>query len=209
MNRIFVILILMICVSCKQKETVREKYIVKDTVINNQYQYYVINFKNDTILKLNPDEYFVCFNENDTVENFLVVAPKKRDGWWAIDFNEDYLFQVYNVSEGEPSPDELSYGRIRIIDDYGKIGYANKLGKIVIKPQFEYATAFYKNYAIIGEECKKIPWETKTESSDQIFHPYSIKCSRYGYIDKKGKVMEMGNWSYEELRKKLNFPDEL
>jgi hypothetical protein len=165
-------------------------------------EYYVLDSKNDTIIKLDTAKYFVCFDEE--FEHFLTVAPKGRSGWWAINLNENYLFQVYNTSHGEPSPDILKYGMIRIVDANGKIGYADEYGKVVIKPQFEKASSFYKKYAIIGEDCHKVPWDT----SDVICEHFSIECSRYGYIDKKGNVIEFGDYSYNELVDKLNIPND-
>ena len=200
MNRLLRFIIIMTCFACSQNRVNHEKYFV----VNNGYVFAVIRFKDDTILKLDSAKYFVCFD--DTVENFLIVAPKSRKGWWAIDFNENYLFQVYNTSEGEPSPDEITYGRIRIIDEKGKIGFADEKGKTIIRPQFEQATAFYKNLAIIGQDCKKIPWDTIHDESD--CQHYSIVCSKNGYIDRDGNIIEMGNWTIEELWDKLETPKE-
>jgi hypothetical protein len=57
---------------------------------------------------------------------------REKKGWWAIDFNENVLFQVYNTTDGEPSPDELNFDRIRIVNEKGKIGFADGKGKIVV-----------------------------------------------------------------------------
>lgn len=193
--------------SCRNAE---KKYIVKYTSVDNHMEYYVLDSKNDTVLILDTAKYFVCFDVE--FEHFLIVAPKGRDGWWAIDINENFLFQVYNTSYGEPSPDELTYGMIRIVDANGKIGYADENGKIVIKPQYEFASSFYKDYAIIGEDCHKIPWKSINtnikDTCEVICEHFDIECSRYGYIDKKGKVKEFGNLSYKELVDKLNIPNE-
>jgi hypothetical protein len=114
------------------------------------------------------------------------------------------LFQVYNTSPGEPSPDEISFNKIRIVDETGKIGFADEKGNIIIKPRFDNATSFYNEYAIVGEDCKKIPWDTiQNESGDMH---YSIICSKNGYINSAGDIIEIGNSTFEELCKKLNFP---
>ncbi|MEJ1241068.1 WG repeat-containing protein [Chryseolinea sp. T2] len=190
--------------SCSDKESLKsEKFVVHSSTSGNSYLYSIVNSKNDTILKLDPEKYWVCFD--DTVENFLVVAPKDKKGWWAIDFKENFLFQVYNTSEGEPSPDELNFNRIRIVDEAGKIGFADETGKVVITPAFEQATAFNKDYAIIGESCRKIPWDT-THTEAGCNH-YSIECARNGYIDKAGNVMDVGLYTLEELWDKLDFPE--
>ena len=193
---------ILICFSCTQKLANHEKFFVKNTVVNGKSFYFVVDYKNDTVLKLDPAKYFVCFD--DTIEHYLVVASRKRGGWWAIDLKENFLFQVYNTSPGEPSPDKISYDRIRIIDDDGKIGFADGKGNIVIKPQFEQVTAFYKDYAIIGEKCKKIPWDTIHK--DLECDHYSIVCSKNGYIDKSGNIIEIVDLTFEQLKEKLNFP---
>lgn len=174
-----------------------EKFVVQRSTSG----YFVLNSNSDTVLKLSPNKYWVCFD--DTVENFLIVSPKDRKGWWGIDFKENFLFQVYNTSEGEPSPDELNFNRIRIVDNSGKIGFADQNGKVVIEPRFEQATAFNNDYAIIGEGCRKIPWDT-SHTELGCYH-FSIECNKNGYIDKSGDIIEIGNYTLEELWNKLDF----
>ena len=196
-------LVLLFCLSCvNHKDSIGEKFIVKYNIVENHYEYCVVNSKNDTILILDPNKYIICFS--DTVESFIVVAIRAKKGWWGIDFSENILFQVYNTTDGEPSPDELNFDRIRIVDEEGKIGFADGKGKIVIQPQFEQVTAYHEKYAIIGENCIKIPWDT-THVESGCNH-YSIECKKYGYIDKQGAVVEIGNSSFEELYEKLDFP---
>jgi len=36
---------------------------------------------------------------------------------------------------------------------------------------------------------------------------FSIVCDKYGYINEQGQIMELGNFSYEEIAKKINFDD--
>jgi hypothetical protein len=203
MRALLIIFSFLVCLACNTGENSKpDKYVVHSITLGDEYLYSIINAKNDTILKLTPDKYWTCFS--DTVEKFLIVAPKDRKGWWAIDFNENFLFQVYNTSEGEPSPDEINFNRIRIVNKAGKIGFANEKGDIVIEPRFEQATSFFKEYAIIGEECKKIAWDTIRNDSD--IH-YSIACSRNGYINMSGDIIEIGNFTFEEVWKKLGFPE--
>ena len=121
---------------------------------------------------------------------------------WAIDLKENYLFEVYNTSPGEPSPDELIDGKIRIVDKQGRLGFANAKGEIIIKPQFEFATEFSNGKAIIGQSCKKVLWD---KHQDGIDNHYSILCDRYGYINEEGQITELGNFTYEEIAKKINF----
>ncbi|HEY8689350.1 MAG TPA: WG repeat-containing protein [Chitinophagaceae bacterium] len=195
------VFIFIILASCSDKKVDgNNKLIVNNRSTKDTTYYFLLDKKRDTVLKLDPKKYFVCFS--DTVENFLVVAPRSRKGWWAIDLNENYLFQVYNTSPGEPSPDKLNDGEIRIVDEHGKIGFANDKGEITIKPQFEFVTEFSNGKAIIGQSCKKVPWE---KHQDDVDNHYSILCDKYGYINKKGEIMELGNFTYEEIAKKINF----
>ena len=120
----------------------------------------------------------------------------------AIDKNENLLFKVFNTSSGEPSPDELRYDMIRIIDDSGKIGFANYKGQVVIKPQFEAASSFYKDHAIIGRQCKQILWCCEGKNEDKH---YIIECKQNGYINKSGQILKIGNTTFEQLEKEIGW----
>lgn len=195
------VFIFIILASCSDKKVDgNNKLIVNNRSTKDTTYYFLLDKKGDTVLKLDPKKYFACFS--DTVEIFLVVAPRNRKGWWAIDLKENFLFQIYNTSPGEPSPDKLNDGEIRIVDEQGKIGFANDKGEITIKPQFEFVTEFSNGKAIIGQSCKKVPWD---KHQDGIDDHYSILCGKYGYINKKGEIIELGNFSYDEIAKKINF----
>ncbi|MBP6386568.1 MAG: WG repeat-containing protein [Pseudarcicella sp.] len=102
---------------------------------------------------------------------------KGESGWCAIDINEQILFEVYNSSFGEFSPDELIENKIRIVDENNKIGFADSNGKIIIKPQFEIVTSFHKGKAIIGVSCDTIPWDEHAKEED--CEHYSIVCKKH------------------------------
>jgi hypothetical protein len=196
------IFIFLIITACSNKINNQENKLIVHSSTKDTTYYFLLNKHGDTVLKLEPSKYFVCFS--DTVENFLVVSPRKRKGWWAIDLKENYLFQVYNTSIGEPSPDELHNGKIRIVDSSKKIGFANDKGQIIFKPQFEFATAFSQGKAIIGQLCEKVPWDKHQDSTDAH---YSIICQKYGYINEQGKIIELSEISYDELVKKINWSE--
>ncbi len=201
--KLLAVFIFIVLASCSgKKDNDNGKLFVQTRNTKDTIYYFLLDKKGDTVLKLDPKKYFVCFS--DTVKNFLVVAPRDRKGWWAIDLKENFLFQVYNTSPGEPSPDELIDGKIRIVDKEKRIGYANEKGEIIIKPQFEFATEFSNGKAIIGQGCKKVPWEKHDDGADDHF---SIVCDKYGYINEQGQIMVLGNFSYEEITKKINFDD--
>lgn len=166
--------------------------------------YSLVDENNKTIKVLDSASYLMAWSGFE-YGYFAVVAKKgsKGHGWPAIDANEKVLFHVYNTSFGEPSPDYLIENKIRIIDKNEKIGFANQLGEIIIKPQFEMVTSFHNGYAIIGEKCKKIPWGNH-EHGDGCNH-YSIECERHGYIDEKGKIIKLGDFTFEQIREEINW----
>src|SRR6218665_1135241 len=115
-----------------------------------QNLYLFVDEKGNIIRQLDTSKYYISFND-DRYGYFAVFGKKGSPGWTAIDANENELFKVYNTSFGEPSPDYLIENKIRIVAKDGKIGFANYKGEIIIKPQFEIATAFHNGKAIIGQ----------------------------------------------------------
>jgi hypothetical protein len=116
--------------------------------------YCLVDEQGKLIRELDTAKYYVCFN-NEQYVYFAIFGIKNSPRWTAIDADENVLFQVYNTSFGEPSPDNLIEDKIRIVDENNKIGFANNKGTIIIKPLFEVATSFHKGKAIIGDKCKK------------------------------------------------------
>jgi len=164
--------------------------------------YCIIDEKGEIIKELDTAKYIISFND-EQYRHFAVFGIKGESGWSAIDINEKILFKVYNTSFGEPSPDELVENKIRIVDENNKIGFADSYGKIIIKPQFDIATTFHKGKAIIGESCDKIPWDEHAKEED--CHHYSIVCKKHGYINQNGEVLQIGNYSFEEIQKKIKW----
>ena len=164
--------------------------------------YYIVDGKGEAIKKLDSAKYSFSTNGNKC-QSFAIFHIKGESGWCAIDINEKILFKVYNTSFGEPSPDELIENKIRIVDENNKIGFADSNGKIIIKPQFEVVTTFHKGKAIIGESCDKIPWDEHAKEED--CHHYSIVCKKHGYINQNGEVLQIGNYSFEEIQKKIKW----
>jgi len=164
----------------------------------------MVDEEGKTIKVLDTAKYSISFND-ESYRYFAVFGIKGEKEWCAIDSNEKILFKVYNTSFGEPSPDEIIDNKIRIVDKNNKIGFADYKGTIIIKPQFEIATSFYEGKAIIGEICDKVPWELPEEQSHSDCHHYSIVCKKHGFINNKGKIIELGNYTFEEIQKKINW----
>ena len=165
--------------------------------------YSLVDKKNKIIKVLDSSKYYISF----TLDKYLYFAVfGKKDGgsgWSAIDSEENLLFQVYNTSYGEPNPDYLIEKKIRIIDNFNKIGFANEKGKIIIKPQFEFVTSFHNGKAIIGVKCKKIAYDEHAKEND--CHHYYTVCENFGYINKKGEVLKLGNYTFEEIKKEIDW----
>lgn len=182
----------------------QQKFIVQSKDILNHTVYYMTDEKGKVIRYLDSEKYYMCFNEGQP-GYFAVFAMDNASGWVAINANEEVLFEVFNTSYGEPSPDELVENKIRIVDEHDKIGYADEKGNIIIKPQFEMASTFYKGKAIIAENCEKIPWDKEQEKHPEGCHHYSLVCNRNGYIDATGAIKLLGDYTFEEIVKMIKW----
>lgn len=183
--------------------TAQTKFKVVETETENWRNIYsLVDEYGKTLKVLDTAKYYISMND-DTLGYFAIFGKKNSPGWSAIDVNENILFQVFNTSFGEPSPDYLIENKIRIIDNEDKIGFANEKGEIIIEPQFEIATSFYNGKAIIGKKCKKIPWGNHEDENG--CHHYSITCEYQGYIDEKGTILKLGNYTFDEIKEEIDW----
>ncbi|MDR6302298.1 WG repeat-containing protein [Mesonia maritima] len=197
MKRIILTLFLLSISVCFSQE--KYKYKIGREWNGNREVYSIINQRGDTIRKLDSIKYFNTLHNK--FNHFVIFQIKGKPGWSAIDINENYLFQVYNRLSGEPFPDYVKENRIRIIGKNNRIGFADALGNIVIKPQFEKVTEFDNGFAIFQSECVKIQ-----NNVAQGEHPgVRYKCEKIGYIDKSGKIIELGEFNFKELRERINW----
>ena len=181
------------------------KVVVKETESRNIYS--LVDKKGNLIRQLDSSIYYVTFS-TEQYGYFAIFGKKGSSGWIAIDANENVLFKVHNTSFGEPTPDYLIENKIRIEDENNLIGFANPKGKIIIKPQFEIVTSFHNGKAIIGKKCEKKLWGEHLKESD--CHHYYIFCENHGYINEKGIIIKLGNFSFEQIMNEINWkiPDE-
>jgi hypothetical protein len=203
MKTLLLLAAFLICLFSQGQKAGNYMVVKYDETNMQKFAFVFVNQKGDTVTRLDRTKYTVCFS--DTIQYFAVVGLTNKSGWWAIDKNEKLLFQVYNTSSGEPTPDELREGMIRIVDEKGKIGFANYKGEIVIKPQFESVTSFYRGKAIVGRQCKQVLWCCEGEGADKH---YITECRQTGYINKKGNVQGLGNFTFEEIQKKIGWKSE-
>lgn len=179
-------------VEVQETDTWRDIYILK-------------NEHNEVLRVLDSAKYFFCSSGFD-LGHFAVFGIKGNigdKGWTAIDSNEKILFHVYNYSFGEPTPDFMVEDKIRIVDQNNKIGFANREGIIIIKPQFEIATSFFNGKAIIAATCKRTKPNVDEDHGD-CDHSYLV-CKQHGYINEKGEVLKVGNFTFEEIQAEIGW----
>jgi hypothetical protein len=177
------------------------KVETRDTA-NWKHIYSLVDEQGKIIRQLDTAKYYVSFGGSQ-YGYFAIFGKKGSPGWTAIDADEKELFNVYNTSSGEPTPDDLIENKIRIVDGKNRIGFANNKGEVIIKPQFEIATSFHNGKAIIGQACKEEPWDKHAKESD--CHHYSIICKKHGYINEKGRVLKIGNYSFDQIIKEIDW----
>ena len=173
--------------------------------LNNDYNTSIIADKNGKVIKKLDNEIYGINYRPETLGYFSIFSIKNDSGWTAINIKGEKLFKVLNTEFGTPSPDNLIENKIRIVDENGKIGFANNIGKIIIPPKFEQASSFHNGKAIIGSKCKNIPLLEHSSETD-CQHHYT-NCEENGYINNKGKIIQMGNFSFEEIANKINWKD--
>lgn len=116
-------------------------------------------------------------------------------GLYAINKKEEILFQVYPFDNG---PDYLSEGLFRILDEEGRIGFANMDGEVVISPRYAYIDAFKGGVASFCDGCKKKTYISnkdnpiRLEGDQYQFEGEEIIIDsrrKYGFINQKGDTV--------------------
>lgn len=181
----------------------QDKFKVKEVETGTENTVFeLVNKKGEVFKTLDTTKYFPLWvSNNSNYGYFAIFKFYDSVGVHAIDADENVLFKVFNISYGITEPDYLIENKIRIVDNQGKIGFANKKGTIIIKPQFEFALSFFKGKAIIGENCNK----HYPNKEDNI--RFERKCEKYGYINTKGKVIKIGNYTLEEIIKETKWEE--
>ncbi|WP_413511990.1 WG repeat-containing protein [Myroides odoratus] len=80
-------------------------------------------------------------------------------------------------------PDYVVEGVYRIVDEEGKMGFANVRGEVVIQPQFAFVFPFENGLAKATQEGKK----QEVEGSKGEYHYWNSE--NWFYIDKKGNTV--------------------
>ena len=120
------------------------------------------------------------FCQTDTIRHIGFVYENKKDARIVcIDNQGKELFYVFKCDNG---PDYIREGLFRIMDKNGRIGFADSLGNVAIKPQFKFAFPFKSGKAKVtftGEEKAIFDGEHREWVSD-----------KWQYINKKGEFLQ-------------------
>ena len=135
-----------------------------------------LNEQGDTIVPYGKYEYCGF----DSIAPIGIVA-EPHVGIVMINSKGEKLFEVMTIDNFQA--DDICEGLYRILDDEGKIGYADTLGHVVIKPQFQCAWPFEGGRARVAYHGKKNSMDEHSEwESDEWF-----------YIDKNGQRVDGPN----------------
>lgn len=136
----------------------------------------------------------------DTIKTIGFVAVRHQGlsqvkGYYAIDRNDEILFQVYPFDNGV---DIVEEGLFRIVDEQGLIGFANMDGEIVIQPRYAYVDRFMDGLASFCAGCPRRTYindkeETARKKGDEYqWEGNEIIINRkhaYGYINRSGDTV--------------------
>ncbi|WP_169305521.1 WG repeat-containing protein [Sphingobacterium alkalisoli] len=182
LNKLMWVLLLVPFVGCSQNKQFSNDdylYLVVDTT-GTLMKY---GYKDEQGKMVIPfGKYYMCFT--DTIKTIGFVAIPKQ-GFWAINKNEDQLFKVYVYDNG---PDRVRDGLFRILDEHDLIGFANMLGEVVIQPRFERVDHFSEGLAGFCEDCLYEPVLGLGGVVDNKALGRKIR-GKYGFINKKGEVV--------------------
>ena len=135
-----------------------------------------LNAEGDTIVPFSREYAYVGWNEIGRMG--LVFCQNK--GFCAINHKGEELFQVYGLVDF--SPDFIREGMFRIVEgDDKKIGYADTLGNIIIKPQYAYGNPFKYGRAKVTMSGH---WDTTNPEMPEW------KSDDWFFIDKSGQRID-------------------
>lgn len=131
-----------------------------------------LNTRKDTIIPFGKYKYF----SSDTIRHIGFVLDKEII---CIDNKGNELFDVYNFDN---DADSVKEGLFRIKDKTGKIGFADTLGNVIIKPQFAFAYPFENGKA-------KVTYSGEKSFIDEMQEHWKWKSDYWFYIDPKGEFV--------------------
>ncbi|MDW7692635.1 WG repeat-containing protein [Flammeovirgaceae bacterium SG7u.111] len=136
-----------------------------------------VDMQGDTVIPFGKYAYFGA----DSLIYYATVLEHPNDSTWgrklAIDKHQNILFDLMMFDNG---PDYFSEGFTRVLRN-GKMGFANKYGKVVIPCIYDFAKPFENGKAEVTFDAKEVVdlEEHRRVESDEWF-----------VIDKKGERIE-------------------
>lgn len=116
---------------------------------------------------------------------FIFHKDKKgyppKSGGFMYDRKGNFLFHPFWFDNG---PDYFSEGLMRFVGDNNKVGFANKEGKIIIEPKYDFVFPFNYGYADFCNDCRE-----ECASKDDCEH-HIIVGGTWGKINKKGEIIK-------------------
>lgn len=126
-------------------------------------------------------KYKYCYTEK--FDKIAFVGFTDQKGIYAIDRNENVLFQVF-ISDN--LPDVIKENTFRI-ENNGKIGFADRNGKVIISPQFDAAWPFQEGFAGVS-----------IGGAEKQIGNYKIYTGKWKFINKNG--IPINSEEYDDLR---------
>lgn len=131
------------------------------------------------------------------IKSFPKFTPGKWDcvpvdQWMALPVIfklSDYEKRVnkkYPAFQYDNGDDYVKDGMYRIVDERGRIGYADELGNTVIKPRFAFGFPFENGMAKVTDAGR----EKEVEGSSSEYHYW--ESDDWYYIDKAGRKLDSG-----------------
>jgi hypothetical protein len=133
--------------------------------------------------------------ENDSLrinQKYINELEKSENGFCVLNCGPEYgnLFMkengqivLWGVVNMDNDADQFKYGLVRIKRN-GKWGYADKKGKIIIKPEYDGAMPFDKGVGMVCVGCI----EKCVENSNCEYHFFDGGI--WYFLDRHGKVIE-------------------
>lgn len=121
--------------------------------------------------------------KTDSYGQLLKVVWDKGE-WVAMNAEGKRLFRVFSYDNG---PDYVKEGLFRILDENGRVGFADTKGNIVVKPQFAFAFPFEgeTTWATYEGESKEVP------GSGGEYHYWVSE--RWYEVTKEGEIRRGGH----------------
>lgn len=163
---------LLLLISCGAQKQVNSS---ANTIVTSQGTFWADENLPANWGKAGSDAVVASLNEeNDDTVRYFLIAPDKS-----------VVAPVYAIT---PSlHDSFTAGRIRIVNNR-LIGYANKQGRVVVKPAFYQASAYIGQYAAVctSADCLNLSSATDAQSSDEVAN----NSAHWGIIDQQGSFVK-------------------